>query len=341
MVASGGLWLNPETGELEPKLHAHWRLAEPTQTPEEHARLKRARELACEFVGGDASAVALAHPIRWAGTWHRKNLAEPRLAEIVEYNPDAEIILEDALAELEGLEALRDSHEHQPDDGKAYTTTADDDLLLACAERIPNPDLDWPAWNRIGMAFYRASGGSDVGFQAFDVFSRKSTKYVAGGSHERWESYTASPPDRLTVGTLIYEARKGDPDFLSFQPEAPAAIELDLDALPAQLREAIEADPKLVDSWAKGTKLTKGEDASAKGLEFSLVVYLAWREHDDDLIELAVRHYPHGQIGSGKLTGGNADRRLDKLLEKAEKNPRKKAKRWQGVQGVVRRPPDI
>jgi predicted P-loop ATPase len=269
--------------------------------------------------------------MRWAGTWHRKNPDAPRLARIVEENADAEIILEDALAELEGQEALRDSPEYQPSSGKTYTTTADDDLLLACGERIPNPDLGWAAWNRIGMAFWRASGGSEAGFQAFDALSRKSAKYDSAATRARWDHFAGSPPDRLTVGTLVYEARKGDPDFLRLQPEPPAAVDLNLDALPAQLREAIEADPKLADSWAKGAKLTKGRDASAKGLEFSLVVYLAWREHDDDLIELAVRHYPHGQIGGGKLTGGNADRRLDKLLEEAEKI-RAKAQRWRDAQ---------
>jgi predicted P-loop ATPase len=112
------------------------------------------------------------------------------------------------------------------------------------------------------------------------------------------------------------------------EPQADASpIGLDLGALPAQLREIVESDPKLADSWAKGTKLTKGKDASASGLEFSLAVYLAWREHDEELIELAVRHYPHGQIGGGKLTGGNAARRLEKLLKEAEKS-RKKAVRW-------------
>jgi len=40
---SGGFLPDPETGEALQKLHAHWRLAEPTQTPDEHAKLKRAR----------------------------------------------------------------------------------------------------------------------------------------------------------------------------------------------------------------------------------------------------------------------------------------------------------
>jgi hypothetical protein len=53
VVASGGEWPNPETGELEPKLHLHWRLSEPTRDAAEHALLKRARALATRLVGGD------------------------------------------------------------------------------------------------------------------------------------------------------------------------------------------------------------------------------------------------------------------------------------------------
>ena len=91
-------------------------------------------------------------------------------------------------------------------------------------------------------------------------------------------------------------------------------------------------------SWTHGRRARssrRAEDASDKGLEFSLVVYLAWREHDDDLIELAVRHYPHGQIGGGKLKGGNADRRLDKLIEEAEKI-RAKGSALEGAQAWFR-----
>ena len=31
VVESGGEWANPETGELEPKLHLHWRLQKPAR----------------------------------------------------------------------------------------------------------------------------------------------------------------------------------------------------------------------------------------------------------------------------------------------------------------------
>ena len=81
VVASGGEWTNPKTAEIEPKLHLHWRLNKPTATPEEHEKLKEARRLATELVGGDGTNISIVHPIRWPGSWHRKGT--PRIAKIV------------------------------------------------------------------------------------------------------------------------------------------------------------------------------------------------------------------------------------------------------------------
>src|SRR4051794_12488381 len=33
VAASGGEWVNPDTGEVSPRLHLHWRLQEPTREP--------------------------------------------------------------------------------------------------------------------------------------------------------------------------------------------------------------------------------------------------------------------------------------------------------------------
>jgi uncharacterized protein DUF3987 len=98
VVASGGEWIDPETGEVQAKLHLHWRLSEPTRTPEDHARLKEARTRATRLVGGDVSNKPIVHPLRWPGSWHRK--AEPKLCRIVALNPDAELELQDALEAL-------------------------------------------------------------------------------------------------------------------------------------------------------------------------------------------------------------------------------------------------
>ena len=213
VVESGGIWTDPATGEIQPKLHVHYRLSEPTQSAEEHRNLKRARSLACELVGADATSKPAVHPMRWPGTLHRKDPANPKQARIVEYNPDSEIDLDDALGELEGLEILRSEAEDSGSTTRQAHPTGDDDLLHACAARITNSDLEWAAWNRLGMAFWRASEGSEAGFAAFDTVSRKSSKYDAEATRARWAHYRTSPPDRVGAPTLVFEARKADPGF--------------------------------------------------------------------------------------------------------------------------------
>jgi hypothetical protein len=98
IVASGGSWTNPETGEVEPKLHGHWRLARSACGPE-LAKLKQARRMAAQLVGGDPSNVPAVHPIRWPGSWHRKG--EPKLCKIETLSADCEIELDASLAALE------------------------------------------------------------------------------------------------------------------------------------------------------------------------------------------------------------------------------------------------
>ena len=84
VVESGGEWTNPETGEIEPKLHIHYRLKVPARDKAALAELKIARKLATHIVHGDPTNNPIVHPIRWAGSWHRKN--EPKLTRVVEIN---------------------------------------------------------------------------------------------------------------------------------------------------------------------------------------------------------------------------------------------------------------
>jgi hypothetical protein len=211
LVASGGEWADPGTGEVHEKLHLHWRLAEPTAEGADHQKLKRARRLAALIAESDASAVPLVHPLRWPGSWHLK--AEPRLARIIAYAPDSEIHLEEALSSLEDAANLRDVPlDDQPRRTNGNSTTAEDDDLMALAHAIPNNDEDWERYNLIGMAFYAASGGSDAGRAAFNAWASKSSK-AHGGADARWDHYRASPPTKLSIGKLIYLARQADPGF--------------------------------------------------------------------------------------------------------------------------------
>ena len=225
LVASGGECADPETGEVEPKLHAHWRLVEPTRSPEDHARLKRARGIATALVGGDGTAVPLVHPLRWPGSWHRKG--EPRLATIARMDAERELELGDAIERLEAAAlarldgapveqqralraALALGSEAAPSTPPGSTTAADDDLA-ALAVAVPDDAGSYEEWIKVGYAFHAASAGSEAGYAAFDAWSRRSPRY--GGTRDQWAKFADNPPERTGIGVLIKRAKAAQPGF--------------------------------------------------------------------------------------------------------------------------------
>jgi putative DNA primase/helicase len=208
VAVSGGTWHNPTTGREERKLHVHYRLAVPARSAEEHARLREARELAAEYAGGDRSNVAIVHPIRWPGSWHRKNPGQPRLAAVLEYEQDVEIDLDAALAKLR--EACPRKQTAKPNGngrGQAQVSIVPLEDVEAALAVIP-PTEEYRQWVDIGMAVYAASGGSDEGFAAWDAWSRKAKNY--GGTERKWESLHRNPPHSITFGTLYHHATQAD-----------------------------------------------------------------------------------------------------------------------------------
>lgn len=101
---------------------------------------------------------------------------------------------------------------------------ADDPTLIPLALAvIPNEDVVQPEYNRIGMACWAASQGSDEGFQAFDAWAQKSKKYH-GGTRKRWKHYFKSPPTKIGAGTIFYMAQQADPNWRN--GHAPEKTEL-------------------------------------------------------------------------------------------------------------------
>ena len=225
VVESGGEWTNPQTGEIEPKVHLHWRLKKPTSTKAEHAMLKEARTLAARLVGGDTTNNSIVHPIRWPGSWHRKGT--PRLAKIVASSDDNEIDLAEALRRLrEAVGSVDD--EVSNDEPKGDGGAGDPDAVTRALSIIPNDDLEWDEWNKIGMATWAATGGSEIGALLFDKWSAKSRKYDKEKTEHRWENYGKSPPTKTGFGKLVKEARKHDPTF-NAGPVIVAFEKIDLD----------------------------------------------------------------------------------------------------------------
>jgi hypothetical protein len=208
IVASGGEWIDAATGEVEPKLHLHWRLAVPARTPEEHKDLKLARRLAAMIVAADATAVPSNHPLRWPGSWHRKG--QPRLARIVGSNPKRETMLSEALMILRDEFGDIDETPHRSGEPQAPI-----EQLEAAMVMLPNDDRHWDEWNKFGMALYAATGGSDEGLELFKRWSAKSAKFNAAATKKRWQHYHNYPPTRSGAGTIFYAAAIEwvDPDW--------------------------------------------------------------------------------------------------------------------------------
>jgi hypothetical protein len=162
-MESGGRWFNPKTGEFEPKLHQHWRLSRPTVIRPEHMQLKEANDLACRIAGGDPTAKTPVHPMRWAGSVHRK--AEPRLAHIVDSDIKREVNLADALNKLRDAASVKKGNGHDQEPPKTFADWLPADLLdlLAAIACIPNRDACWDEWNNMGLRIYAATDGSEIG----------------------------------------------------------------------------------------------------------------------------------------------------------------------------------
>ena len=94
---------------------------------------------------------------------------------------------------------------------------ADAELVAACVAEIPNNDVPQPEYNRIGMAIWRATGGSKEGFKIFDTWARKSKKYgtskKGNSSTERWRHWFRSPPNQIGFGTLHHLADEASPGW--------------------------------------------------------------------------------------------------------------------------------
>lgn len=103
-------------------------------------------------------------------------------------------------------------------DRASSAATADHLRVAAGLAAIPNVGpADWEGWNRRGMATWAATGGSDLGFQAWNAWSARHPSYDHDATKERWNHYKDSPPTKIGAGTIFHEARQAR----QAQDEAP------------------------------------------------------------------------------------------------------------------------
>jgi hypothetical protein len=167
-------------------------------------------------------------PYRWTHgepgkDFAREDLPYCRAAEVEQYLDAAATLLIDQ----HGLTLVTSPSEanggggpHEP----SAEPLAPSSRVAAAVRVIPNADLDWDEWNRVGMAIWAATNGSAEGFEIFDRWSQKSRKYDARATSKKWSGYVRSPPTRIGFGTLKHLADQADPaweDALRGEPPPP------------------------------------------------------------------------------------------------------------------------
>lgn len=223
VVASGGEWADPVTGEVQAKLHLHWRLTEPTRDPAGHADLKAARGLAMDLAGGDPTSKPAVHPMRWPGSWHRKGA--PRLVRIVSLT-DTEIDLQEALDRLrDARAATRPSGDGKPSKAGEETRGESRETAALVAAVLSGADFHAPI-TALAMRYLKG-GMTDAqvvltlrGIMEAVPEPRRDLK----GSVRlpgRWQSRFDDIPRAVsTARAKIGEERDGWPDPIDFLGDA-------------------------------------------------------------------------------------------------------------------------
>jgi hypothetical protein len=101
-------------------------------------------------------------------------------------------------------------------------TSADTlDVAVALAAVPNNAVADWDEWNRIGLAIYAATEGSEVGRNAWHAWSCRNPAYDNAATEARWKHYAQHknrdlPPGKAPIGAgaLFDMARKASPGWV-------------------------------------------------------------------------------------------------------------------------------
>jgi hypothetical protein len=103
------------------------------------------------------------------------------------------------------LEMLRVPERHRADLG-GKTVDVNELELAEMLSHVPNNDLDYEEWIKIGMALHHATGGA--AFDLWDRWSQQSSKYDDTSMQYKWHSFGRSA-NPVTLGTLVHYAERG------------------------------------------------------------------------------------------------------------------------------------
>jgi hypothetical protein len=206
----------------EPRKQAWYRTAEPMTNPED---VRAINKRLAKLYGSDGAVVNPTSLMRLPGSvaWpHNKPNKPGRVPEVVTFKSSNRPAYTPVL--LAGLLPVDMAASATAPETSLLGLLADDPLDVAAAlAMIPNDHAssDWNTWNKVGMAVFAATGGSEFGFGIFDRWSSRHASYKPENVRERWNHYPTSPPTEIGAGTLFHVAKKVDPDWI--KPSLKAA----------------------------------------------------------------------------------------------------------------------
>ena len=136
--------------------------------------------------------------------WPEEGLADIDISDLPEITAEAATaFLDEAYALLpevlrqRGLSAISPSAEHLRSHGQIGTLSA----IQAALAWLPNAELDYDSWMRVGMALKGALG--EAGRDLFADWSAQADKDVPAATAKAWASFK---PDRIGAGTIYHLA---------------------------------------------------------------------------------------------------------------------------------------
>jgi hypothetical protein len=84
--------------------------------------------------------------------------------------------------------------------------------LMEALFKIPNigPGTNWDEWNKVGMALWAATSGSEAGRAMFHTWSEQHPSYSAKTTNERWDHYRSSPATKKGAGSIFHLATEAE-----------------------------------------------------------------------------------------------------------------------------------
>lgn len=177
------------------------------------------------------------------------------------------------------------------------SAAADLDRLRLAMRHVPNDNVNWEEWNVVAMATFAATGGSSQGLEIFHEWSKRSDKYHAGRTDEKWQKMHQAPPTNIGAGTIYFKASEACPgwdrisveNFYAHLPSHDYIFVPTRDHWPAASVDAVVPRQPLTDALGQPILDSQGNPKKIKASAWldrnRSVVQIVWAPGNDRVIK--------------------------------------------------------